>query len=122
MLLAHDEIEELLELEVVEYADKDLINSASLDIRLGMEILVERPLPEWEPKAKPWANTSVINYISTISKTLAPPILSGEFILAHSHEVFNLPNHIQHSMPEEHMARTAHLNAGWCDAGWHALL
>ena len=111
MLLAHDEIEELLELEVVEYADKELINSASLDIRLGMEILIERPLPVFEPddtrlglKQVTLRDRDPLNMVSYNLKDQGPFFLyPGEFILAHSHEVFNLPNH----------------NAGWCDAGWH---
>lgn len=130
MLLAHDEIEELLDLEVVEYANKEHINSASLDIRLGMEILVERPLPEWEPSDNKLGLKEVVlkdrtplNMISHNLKDNGPFYLyPGEFILAHSHEVFNLPNHIsaQYALKSS-MARIGleHLNAGWCDAGWH---
>jgi dCTP deaminase len=46
----------------------------------------------------------------------------GEFILASTHELFNLPNYISASYAlKSSMARIGleHLNAGWCDAGWH---
>lgn len=130
MLLSHDEIELLVENEVVEYADKDLINSASLDIRLGMEVLVERPLPQYDPKDTNLGLKQVtlrdrdpLNMVSYNLKDQGTFFLyPGEFILAHSHEIFNLPNHISAMYAlKSSMARIGleHLNAGWCDAGWH---
>lgn len=129
MLLSHDEIEELVELDVVEYSDSSLINAASLDIRLGMEILVERPLPSPDlSDSRPLhevvlRDRSPLKMVSHNLKDLGPfKLYPGEFILAHSHEVFNLPNHIsaQYALKSS-MARIGleHLNAGWCDAGWN---
>ena len=49
-------------------------------------------------------------------------IYPGEFLLAHSVEIFNLPNNISAEYKlKSSMARIGldHLNAGWCDAGWH---
>jgi dCTP deaminase len=130
MLLAHDEIEDLIDLEIVEYAEKALINSASLDIRLGMEILVERPAPLWTPTSPQdglvevsLKNRNPLNMIGHNLKDHGPfKLYPGEFILAHSVEVFNLPNHISASYAlKSSMARIGleHLNAGWCDAGWN---
>lgn len=129
MLLAHDEIEELLEMEVVEYAEVDNINSASLDIRLGFQLLVERPLPYWTPDSNSHLHTvslrdrDPLNMRTYDLKKEGPFYLyPGEFILAHSHEVFNLPANIsaQYALKSS-MARIGleHLNAGWCDAGWN---
>lgn len=129
-LLSHDEIEDLVDLEIVEYSDKALINSASLDIRIGMEILIERPLPTYQAddskcglRRVSLKNRDPLNMITWNLKTQGPFVLyPGEFILAHSHEVFNLPNHIsaQYALKSS-MARIGleHLNAGWCDAGWN---
>lgn len=129
-LLSHDEIEDLVDLEIVEYSDKALINSASLDIRIGMEILIERPLPIYQAddskcglRRVSLKNRDPLNMITWNLKTQGPFVLyPGEFILAHSHEVFNLPNHIsaQYTLKSS-MARIGleHLNAGWCYAGWN---
>lgn len=132
MLLAHEEIEELLELEIVEYAEPELINASSLDIRLGLELLVERPIP-----FNPLADSNTPQPLHEVTLRKRDPLTMmrhnlkehgpfklypGEFILAHSHEVFNLPNHIsaQYALKSS-MARIGleHLNAGWCDAGWN---
>lgn len=46
----------------------------------------------------------------------------GDFILAQSAQVFNLPDHISAEYKlKSSMARIGleHMNAGWCDAGWH---
>ena len=129
-LLAHDEIKDLIDLEIVEYSEESLINSASLDIRIGMEILIERPLSTYNPEDRSCGlrrvslkNRDPLNMITWNLKTQGPFVLyPGEFILAHSHEVFNLPNHIsaQYALKSS-MARIGleHLNAGWCDAGWN---
>lgn len=129
-LLAHDEIKDLIDLEIVEYSEESLINSASLDIRIGMEILIERPLPTYNPEDRTLGlrrvslkNRDPLNMITWNLKTQGPFVLyPGEFILAQSHEVFNLPNHIsaQYALKSS-MARIGleHLNAGWCDAGWN---
>lgn len=127
-LLAHEEIEDLIDLEIVEYAEKSLINSASLDIRLGMELLVERPVPQEALGDR--ALREVVLRDRTALTMMRHDLVEhgpfklypGEFILAHSHEVFNLPNHIsaQYALKSS-MARIGleHLNAGWCDAGWN---
>ena len=95
-----------------------------------MEILIERPLPTYNPEDRSCGlrrvslkNRDPLNMITWNLKTQGPFVLyPGEFILAHSHEVFNLPNHIsaQYALKSS-MARIGleHLNAGWCDAGWN---
>ena len=99
MLLSHDEIEDLLDKDIVEYSDPELIDSYSLDIRLGQELLIERPL-DWNDIHKvkgKHLNRVVLRERQALTmirhnlKKDGPFILfPGEFILAHSHEVFNL--------------------------------
>lgn len=130
MLLSHDEIIDLLEVDVVEYAEPHLVNSSSLDIRLGLELLIERPSIGFNHDINKGGLDRVVlkdrtplNMVPHNFKKDGPFVLyPGEFILAHTHEVFNLPNHISASYAlKSSMARIGleHLNAGWCDAGWH---
>lgn len=122
MLLAHDEIQELLRTGVVENANPVLVNGTSLDITLGPTLLTElshfgdnpvidfrqrEPLPQREVKMDPEQG-----YL------LAP----GEFVLGGSAQVFNLPLTLSADYKlKSSMARVGlqHLNAGWCDPGWN---
>jgi len=129
-MLSYDEIVDLLELNIVEYAEQELINAASLDIRLGMEILIERPEPNYTPigpgdglRRISLKSREPLKMVAHNLKDHGPFILyPGELILAHSVEVFNLPNHISAMyFLKSSMARIGleHLNAGFCDAGWN---
>lgn len=106
---------------VIQNSLPEHLNATSIDITLGGEILSEAipnnfsesvvALSERKPlKMKSW------------------PIGDGyllqprECILAHSEQVFNLPDFISAEYKlKSSMARIflEHLNAGWCDAGWN---
>ena len=100
-------------------------NAASMDIHLGHKILKEihpQELREGKRKIISLARRDKLCMqeidISKGSYILRP----GEFILAQSQEVFNLPAHISAEYKlKSSMARIGleHLNAGWCDAGWN---
>jgi dCTP deaminase len=96
------------------------INGASIDITIGDRILVED------------INTSgsVVDLKEKESlnmKEVAIPeqgylLFPGEFILATSQEVFNLPDNIAAEYKlKSSLARSGlqHLMAGWCDPGWN---
>ncbi|AEI70984.1 deoxycytidine deaminase [EBPR podovirus 3] len=115
MLLSYNEICELIEQGVIEFADYDCVNSASLDIHIGDHVLREADegsvlvLRDRTP-------------LKTVQHRLPFDVLPGEFVLAPSREVFHLPNYISAEYKlKSSMARIAldHLNAGWCDAGWN---
>ena len=118
-LLSYTEICELIEQGVIENACYDLVNSASLDIRLAPNILIE--------DSSIYNNMSIIKLyrkqpLFTEKRMLPYTLLPGDFILAASVEIFNLPNNISAEYKlKSSMARIGleHLNAGWCDAGWH---
>ena len=127
MLLAHQQILDLVEKKVIENSDPALINAASLDLRLGRYIMVET-LPE-ETR-----NTGMCRVVSLRHKdslTMRQVDLltekhfilrPGQFILAETIEKFNLPLWLSAEYKlKSSMARIGleHLNAGWCDAGWH---
>lgn len=113
--------EEILKNKLVVNASVDCLNAASLDIRLGRYIMVESPgstrrvyLGSRQPLTM--YKVDLDNFKDGYA--LQP----GQFILASSEEVFNLPNHISAEYKlKSSMARVGleHLNAGWCDAGWH---
>lgn len=121
-LLSYTEILALVDTGVIKNAEYLNINSSSLDIRLGETLLIEGDVgagPDnllyLEKKSK--LNTQSITLLPESQYAMAP----GEFILAHSVEIFNLPDNISAEYKlKSSMARMGldHLNAGWCDAGW----
>jgi dCTP deaminase len=126
-LLSYNQIASLLDDGIVENADMKHLNSASLDIQLGPKLLVERTDPrKFELNTLKRIVLKDRDKLHMTEWNLdhdGPYILfPGEFILAHSIEVFNLPNNISAEYKlKSSMARIGldHLNAGWCDAGWH---
>ena len=119
-LLSCTEILELIEQGVIQNADPANVNAASLDLVLGNKIQTEIN-PYKQPKLSLRKREKL--YSQEIDITSSGYILSpGEFILAHTKEIFNLPNNISAEYKlKSSMARIGleHLNAGWCDAGWH---
>jgi dCTP deaminase len=115
MLLSYIEICELIEQGVIQNADFKDVNSASLDIHLGKTLMAESlPLAPIRLADR----TPLTMEIRSFPYMLNP----GDFVLAHSLEIFNLPNNISAEYKlKSSMARIGleHLNAGWCDAGWN---
>lgn len=117
MLLSYTEICELIEQGVVEGAEYESVNSASLDIHLGSRFKIEaQPL---EMATISLRNKEPLKMFNANFPYILEP---GEFILTESREIFHLPNNISAEYKlKSSMARIGleHLNAGWCDAGWH---
>lgn len=115
MLLSHDELVELVKTGVIT-ADLSRVNGASIDITLDNDIKIEST----NGKIVDLIAKDNINMISlNIDEGYA--LVSGEFILASSREVFNLPDNISCEYKlKSSMARNGleHLNAGWCDCTW----
>ncbi len=134
-ILSYLELVSILDNGIMTRSDYDLINSASIDIRLGEMIQVERSFitltndETGERRQVPTLNRVSLkdkDHMSYMEYSLlrdGPFVLGpGEFILAQSYEMFNLPNTISAEYKlKSSMARLGleHLNAGWCDAGWH---
>ena len=119
-LLSYNELIELQKQKVIQDSLPELVNSASIDIRLGRHIWIEAEshrqnkvsLKERKPLNMFMHDLSICPYV------LSP----DEFILAQSIEIFNLPRDISAEYKlKSSMARIGleHLNAGWCDAGWN---
>jgi dCTP deaminase len=117
----------LLDDGVLAHAKKEHVNASSIDIQLGKKLLIERTEPQnYESGTLKRVVLKQRDKLHMIEWDLVhdgPYIMyPGEFILAHSEEVFNLPNNISAEYKlKSSMARIGleHLNAGWCDAGWN---
>ena len=93
------------------YSD-ELINPASLDVRLGNTLLIESAQ---SPELVPYP-------LDRHSGDNPYELRPGQFCLAQTIEVFNLPDDIAAQfMLKSSRAREGleHLMAGYCDPGWH---
>lgn len=92
--------------------DPDLLNPASIDVRLGPNLLVEVE------------HTRELQLLSILDSNASAPywLAPGEFVLAETIETFSLPSDIAAQfMLKSSRAREGleHLMAGYCDPGWH---
>lgn len=122
MLLNHAQIENIIRNGVIQHGLFENVNATSLDITLGSTILVEQDYdPFGSPVVVSLGNREHLG-MTEVSIEEGFVLRPGQFILAHSKEVFHLPNHISAEYKlKSSMARIGleHLNAGWCDAGWN---
>lgn len=112
MILADHQIAELCRNGMVTPFDEALVNPASLDVRLGETLLIER------------AGDPGMVMLPLRDCCEADPfwLLPGQFVLAQTQETFNLPNTVAAQfMLKSSRAREGleHLMAGYCDPGWH---
>lgn len=124
-LLSYNRLCELVEQGVITNVKPEQINSSSIDLTLGPIILFED-----------WYRRDSDAPRKTISLARREPLMTsqldlrygawslepGQFCLAQSEQVFNLPPNISAEYKlKSSMARIGleHLNAGWCDAGWN---
>ena len=92
--------------------DPELLNPASLDLRLGLHLMVENIC---DPE---------LIRVDISGRTEDDPFMlqPGEFCLAETLELFNIPDDIScQFVLKSSRARSGlnHLLAGWCDPGWH---
>lgn len=120
MRLSYLDLIKLVEDGVID-ADPVRVNGASIDVRLGREIKVER--------AKPDGDFGVVDLrhakergvdFETVDISAGALILPGQFFLAHTVETFNLPNYICADFRLRSSIARCGLNAllaNWCLAG-----
>lgn len=113
MILADWEIRALIEGQnMVEHYHPGLINPASLDVRLGPHLKVEQ-------RFRRELRTIDISHTTPWEPYWLQP---GQFVLAETREVFNLPEYVAAQFVlKSSRAREGiqHMLAGWCDPGWH---
>lgn len=112
LLIPDHEIRRLCQLRgMVSPFREELLNPASLDVTLAATILVE---VEHSPELHP---LEIGHYTANNPYWVAP----GEFFLAETQEIFNLPDYVgAQFVLKSSRAREGwdHAEAGWCDPGW----
>ena len=122
MLLSHNRLVQLAMAGVINGVKDEHINSASIDITLGKNILIERRPLDGEAKISLKNRDPLFMGPHNLEQDGPYALHPGQFILAQSDQIFNLPPNISCEYKlKSSMARIGleHLNAGWCDAGWH---
>lgn len=114
MILPDHEIHRLADQGLVTPFEPDLVNPASLDVRLDSLILCENLQNDHMHQLD----------LNALGFTQERPfrLMPGQFILAATVETFNLPSHVAAQfMLKSSRARAGleHLMAGYCDPGWH---
>lgn len=110
-----------MEKGIITNVKPEQINAASIDLTLGGKVLVEdgehagnRVVSLRARDKLPMKEQDITEFGVTMNP--------GDFVLAQTQQLFNLPNYISAEYKlKSSMARIGleHLNAGWCDAGWH---
>jgi dCTP deaminase len=125
-LLSYNELCALVEAGVITNVAPEQINGTSIDITVGDVFLKEDaakarypyPVIDWSQR-KDWPKHGPVAMSRHVGSVIIDP---GEFCLAQSQQVFNLPPNISAEYKlKSSMARNGleHLNAGWCDPGWN---
>lgn len=120
MLLSYHELVGLVHSGVIEGSEIDCVNGASIDVRLGENILVENVTDADDPpiefsKKEPLSMTKVT--MDSDGWILYP----GEAILAETQEIFNLPQHITAEFRLKSSGARCfleQLHSCWCDPCW----
>lgn len=121
MYLNHSQIKQLIRYGHMQRTDPDCINAASLDLRLGREVMVET------------RDGSIVDYrkrqpLDMVTISLPDEgivILPGQFFLAHTIEICNFPDDLAALFRiKSSMGRIGleHMDAGWVDPGFHGSL
>jgi dCTP deaminase len=121
MLLSYNDLVSLVEDGVIEGVKPESINGTSIDVHLGPILMTEAYNDnrlQIVDIAKRTNFHAVKMDISQHPYELAP----GEFVLAHTTEVFNLPSNISAEFRLKSSGARSGLNnlfACHCDPGWH---
>jgi len=112
MILSDTEIHDLIEQGMVQHHQPELINPASLDLRLGDLIMLE------SVESHQMIPLSIKDYTAEHPYQLVP----GQFILAQTIETFVMPEDVAGLFfLKSSRAREGYenLHAGYADPGWH---
>ena len=121
-LLSYNDLCALVEDGVIEGVKPECINGTSIDIHLG-PMLITEAYADSRTQVVDVAKRTNFNAVSfCMSKSLTYDLMPGEFVLAHSVEVFNLPSDISAEFRLKSSGARSGLNnlfACHCDPGWH---
>lgn len=117
-LLSYDGLCALVASGVITDVPHEHINAASIDVRLGTDILIERPTDGYVSLR----DRDQLSMQKIVLDEHGYRLDPGEFILAHTIEKFNLPETIACEFKLKSSGARIGLNnalATWCDPGWH---
>lgn len=134
MLISYNELCDLVRNGIID-ADPANINGASIDIRIGPELMLENAVLELEANASTRVcGSRIYPTIDLMDRDYGLPmtmmtmdesgyaLAPGQVCLAHSMEVFNLPDDIACEFRMRSSIARRFLNgllAMWCDPSWH---
>jgi dCTP deaminase len=124
MYMNHDEIIELCQGGAMENWDEACVNAASLDLRIGNTILIERG-SEHAMRAVDYRKREKLDMIEVSLENTGFLIHPGMFFLAHTVERCNFPDNIAALFRiKSSMGRVGleHCDAGWVDPGFNGSL
>jgi len=120
-LMSYTELCELVESGVITIEDYDQINASSIDVRLGEKIIIEVGCESTRP-VDPLLRTNFAQRTIDLTQKGYYDLQPGEFVLAHTIEVFNLPMDVSAEFRLKSSGARSGLNnlfACHCDPGWH---
>ena len=121
MLISYNELCEFAERGVISPVDPKDINGTSIDVHLGPKILREAPVPR-EIATISLRDKQNVSWIEADITEGFYDLLPGEFILAHTVEVFDLPADISAEFKLNSSGARIGLDnalATWADPRWH---
>lgn len=132
-LISYNNLCQIVDKGIITNVEHDQINASSIDITLGPKLLIESRHPEQFLHKLQGGGESAMGiclrdrdplFMTEHNLETDGPfdLLPGQFILASSAQIFNLPRNLSAEYKlKSSMARIGleHLNAGWCDAGWN---
>lgn len=131
MLLSAPQLHQLIDDGVIDALHEN-VNSASIDVRIGDEVLLEAPFQRHcvgigiyddvhdEPIDISAKQSPAFQKVTIPEEGIV--IEPGQCFLAHTVETFNLPDTISGQFIERSTVARCfleHMQAGWADAGWH---
>jgi dCTP deaminase len=120
MLLSYYELCGLIEKGVID-APMENVNGASIDVRLGKDILVETSSADLIDLLEPSSLNSLTSWSKETIDSKGFILAPGEFILASTIESFKLPYNLASEFRLRSSIARNFLNASlamWCDPGW----
>ena len=127
-VMSYKELMNLIDAGVITHALPENVNSASIDVRIGKKILIEKCTLDGDTKLLELKTISLKNRDPLVvrehdlEKDGPIHLYPGEIMLAHTIEMFHLPNNLSAMFKLKSSCGRIfleHMNAGWCDAGWH---
>lgn len=121
MLISYNELCEFAKNGVISPVNPEDINGTSIDVHLGPKILREAPVPR-EIATISLRDKQNVHWLETDITEGFYDLLPGEFILAHTVEVFNLPADISAEFKLNSSGARIGLDnalATWADPRWH---